>query len=525
MDRTSAWVAGLALALPWLNPFATGPSSAVLPWLISLVCFCLFVLAIHGRRFDLPQLLSCSWLVAAVISCAIGMLQYFGESLVMVPWINVTPLGEAFANLRQRNQFATLTSIALVAVLWQINNETLQPASREPIARGATWSKDWPTLAVIALALGNGISSSRTGAVQLIMIGGMLWLWGRLAEPRIRHVILIVVLAYALSTLVLPRLAGLDPAAAGILARMRGEGLECSSRLTLWGNVLDLIWRRPWFGWGWGELDYAHFMALYPGPRFCDILDNAHNLPLHLAVELGLPVALAACAVVTWLVWRARPWRETAPDRQLAWAVLALIFLHSMLEYPLWYGPFQIAAGLSVWLLWTTRRPQISSDIGVDSRVDSGEGAPAFSRIRTFVPALAVCILAATAYAGWDYWRVSQIFVPPERRATAYMDNTLQKIQGSWLFSSQVRFAELMTTELRADNAVAVHALALDLLHFSPEARVVEKVIESAVMLGRNDEASTYLARYRAAFPAESARWAKANPTLLPALPQPQKLP
>ena len=28
-------------------------------------------------------------------------------------------------------------------------------------------------------------------------------------------------------------------------------------------------------------MDYAHFVTLYPGERFCDILDNAHNLPLH----------------------------------------------------------------------------------------------------------------------------------------------------------------------------------------------------------------------------------------------------
>ena len=52
-----------------------------------------------------------------------------------------------------------------------------------------------------------------------------------------------------------------------------------------------------------------------------------------------------------WLVWRARPWRETQPLRQLAWVVLALILVHSLLEYPLWYGPFQIAALLSVWIL------------------------------------------------------------------------------------------------------------------------------------------------------------------------------
>jgi hypothetical protein len=28
----------IALALPWLSPFAAGPSAAVVPWVVSLAC-------------------------------------------------------------------------------------------------------------------------------------------------------------------------------------------------------------------------------------------------------------------------------------------------------------------------------------------------------------------------------------------------------------------------------------------------------------------------------------------------------
>ena len=49
------------------------------------------------------------------------------------------------------------------------------------------------------------------------------------------------------------------------------------------------------------------------------------------------------------------------------------------------------------------------------------------------------------------------------------------------------------------------------MLYFSPEPRVVEKMIESAVMLGRDDEALFYLARYRAAFADSYARWSARN--------------
>lgn len=131
----------------------------------------------------------------------------------------------------------------------------------------------------------------------------------------------------------------------------------------------------------------------------------------------------------------------------------------------------------------------------------------------------AVLLLAGVAYAGWDYRRVSQIYRATELRAPEYRENTLEKIRGSWLFRNQVRFAEFSITNLTLDNAEQVYALGRDLLHFSPEARVVEKLVESAVMLGRDDEAQYYVARYEAAFPAQHAQWHKSK-ALPPGLPQ-----
>lgn len=304
-------------------------------------------------------------------------------------------------------------------------------------------------------------------------------------------------LAYAGAAVALPALLGLEPSAHGIWGRLSSPESACSSRMTLWSNVLHLISLRPWLGWGWGELDYAHFITLYPGPRFCDILDNAHNLPLHLAAELGVPAALLICGTAIWLIWRARPWRELDATRQMAWAVLAVILLHSMLEYPLWYGPFQMALGLSLGLLWPTNTRQAPQ--------------PSSPRLSASIArqAVSVLLMAGAASAAWDYRRISQIYLDPEARSATYRDDTLEKIRGSWLFQQQVRFAELNIMALTKDNAAQVNAMAHEVLHYSPEARVAEKLIESAEMLGRDEEARFYLLRYRAAFPEQHARWAK----------------
>lgn len=488
----------LLIAFPWLNPITLGPTPNVVLISLSGVCT-MALLIVRTDKVDaktgasMASFVCFGWLVAALISSLFGLLQYFGTASGIGPWVSSADPGQAFANLRQRNQFASLTNIGLVALLWWTNRLASTPGLHGLLFLSAA----------VLLAAGNAASSSRTGALQLLCTVLLFVIWSR-GKDGLRHgparaVLIYAVVAYVLAASSFPWLAGLG-SDAGILARFSENTNACSSRLTLWSNVLHLIAQKPWFGWGWGELDYAHFVTLYSGPRFCDILDNAHNLPLHLAVELGIPVALGVCGTLAWLVVRARPWAETNSTRQLAWSVLALIGLHSMLEYPLWYGPFQIAVGLSVWLLWQTPA-QSHQDMPLTNTVN-------WPVDRMVIAQAAMVLIAACAYVAWDYWRVSQIYLPISHRAPAYQTDTLQKIRGTRLFQDQVRFAELTSTTLTRDNAAHLFGLAQTVLHFSPEARVVQILVESAVMLGRDEDALYYLQRFKAAFPAAHARWA-----------------
>lgn len=474
----------IGLCLPWLYPLASGPSPAVMQWLLTLMCSVIVLLLNSSLSI---HILVQAWLVASLVSSVAGLLQYFGYSEMLSPWISQANMGEAFANLRQRNQFATLTNMGLVALLWWSTQR--RPRQSEVV------------IAVTLLAVANAASASRTGLLQLVVLGALVWLWGGMRHLVIRRLMLVVVVAYLAAVVVLPALLGLDPAAQGMWGRLRDGSLTCSSRVTLWSNVLQLIGQRPWLGWGWGELDYAHFITLYTGPRFCEIMGNAHNLPLHLAVELGLPVALLICCAVVWLTWRAKPWRETDPTRQMAWSMLAMIALHSLVEYPLWYGPFQMALVISLGLLW---RPP---------RTGGLQGAR--NPLSTWLQGGAAILLAATAYAAWDYHRVSQIYLPPEQRSVAYRDGTLRKVRGSWLFRDQVKFAEFTLTPLTRNSAVQLLTLGQELLHFSPEAAVVEKLIESAILLGRDEEARFYMVRYRAAYPLAYQQWRSKDIRLL----------
>jgi O-antigen ligase len=472
------------LTLPWLWPHTYGPSAGVEPYLLAAAAAAVALAlwpahdAAQGARMAAG-----AWLAAALVSSVIALLQYFDLETPLYPFVNIAEPGQAFGNLRQPNQLASLLVIGALALRWLVRDGRLP--WRLAAGMGA--------LLLAALAA----TASRVGLVELLVYGALLLWWSR-GAGRGRQVLWVLggaLALYALAALALPMLAQWTEGIAGrdVVERLRTAESTCGSRLILWRNVLHLIGLKPWTGWGWGELDFAHYITLYDGPRFCHILDNAHNLPLHLAVELGVPVALGVCVLAAWLVWRGRPWAEQRPARQLAWGVLLVIGIHSMVEYPLWYGPFQMAAAVCVWLLWVTRA-----------------GAQAAPRLGLRLAA-ALAMLCAAAYAGWDYHRISQVYLPPEQRSAAYRDGTMEHARKSWLYADVVCFAEVTSQPATREDAAWLLPQALSTLHFSPEPRVIIKVIESATFLGRDDLALAHLLRFRAAFPREHQAWMEDN--------------
>jgi len=445
-------------------------------------------------------------LAAGIVSAILGLLQYYGLAEPLVPWTTSPALGQAYGNLRQRNQFATLISMAWCAALWLYATNDASHVRRRLTAAAA--------LLLIAAAA----STSRTGLLQLLSIIAVATFIAmrerrgapqgsvaayRLPDPK--WLLATIPLYFAIAWLLPHLTGGGEGAVESMLQRLHTGAPQDHSRLILWRNVLTLIAQHPWTGWGWGELSFAHYSTRYDGARFVEILDNAHNLPLHLAVELGIPAAVLICGGFLWMVIAARPWRERDPARLMAWGMLGAIVLHSLLEYPLWYGPFQLVFGLCLGMLWP------------------GKGRSAISAIWPALSSLAaVAMLAIVGLAGWDYIRVSQIYLPPDERLPAYKEDTLAKVRGTWLFTRQAEFAELTLVAVTPANAAEMHSLAQRVIHFSPEPRVIIKLIESAQLLGRDAEARAQAERFSEVYPQEFARWLKEADRDPAQLPPPQ---
>lgn len=547
------------LSLPWLNPFTASPSTAVMPLLLSWMCVaCLALLVLDlpllrqpmpGRSLWLMCVLTgwvsyllwrvppvvdhaltlgliaaavsvglmvrvgmhVAWLgnglmrwvahallLAAVISSVLGVLQYLGLARELSPWVNQPLPGDAFANLRQRNQFASLTSLGLVVCLALLAQRAKQ---------GAMTSRDmtWFGFVLNVLAAGVACSVSRTGAVQWLLVGGLVALWAwrdgqhskRHGNPLLWTALAAPVLVMVWSTWmpwIASQLSG--HSGASMILRVAGQAQDyglCGRRSVLWSNMLRLIAQHPWQGWGWGETDYAHFMTAYTGMRFCDILDNAHNLPLHLAVEFGLPLAVVLLAVAARWVWQREPWREQDTWRRMAWGLLLVIGLHSLVEYPLWYGPFQMTVGLALGLVWCRQSNQVQDmphpNVQKPSNISQAWGMT-----------VAGALFVACLYAAWDFNRVAQIYRAPALRDAIYQDDPLAHAKASWLFRNQAEFAELTTQNVTPDNAQHLFLLASRVIHYSPEDRVIQRLIDSAKLLGQDGLAQTLAERLKDAY-------------------------
>lgn len=522
-DAIAAPLALLSVALPFLFAVTEVPVANVWPLVASWVCGAVLLLLgaglahpVGGRRAPdvrwWAMVLAGGLGAAAVVASGIGLVQYGVGDVGWGPWLHASVPGQAVGNLRQRNQQGTLLSLGAWAWLWWVlhvrplrstdlgglSSDAGSPwrwgarAGVTGIAGAAGIGGVAAALALAWLSVGAAATASRTAALQWGLLLGLVALWRGPGRGTALRWAAVAVVLFAVAAWVLPEVLWhwQGVRAEALFHRFADGSRACASRRVLWSNMLTLIAQKPWLGWGWGELDYAHYVTLFPGERFCVLLDNAHNLPLHLAVELGLPVALALCGAAVVLCARARPWRETVPARQLAWGALALIGLHSLLEYPLWYGPFQLVALLSVAILAWPRRGEAWAE------------RAGWAALGAAVAILGVCCLAA-----WDYHRVGQLYKAAAQRSPAYREDTQAKVSGSVFFSGALDFARLTTAGLTRDNAARMNALARELLHYSPEPRVIELVIESAVMLGQDEEAAFHMKRYRIAYPDDYARW------------------
>jgi O-antigen ligase len=364
-----------------------------------------------ARALPLFTLFCAGWVIAGVLNAAIGALQVFAPELADGQWIARSGLpGRAVGNLRQPNHLSSLLLWAAIAIVPLLELGWLRRAP------------GWALFALMNFAV--VLTASRTGVLGV----GLLACWGlfdRRLSRATRALLMLAPLMYLLAWLGLAAWAELSQHAFGGETRLAEADLS-GSRFGIWANTLELIRQQPWTGVGFGEFNLAWTLTPFPG-RPVAFFDHTHNLPLQLAVELGLPLAALVLALLVAALWRA--WRLAQQEadgpasitQRSAWMMLLLIALHSQLEYPLWYAYFLLP---TAWLFgYGLGRPAAVS-------------ASAPSRVLFFGGLL---LVVGSVLALVDYARVVRIFAPP--RDGSILEQRIADGERSWLFAHHAAYA------------------------------------------------------------------------------------
>lgn len=347
LPAISAWLAAAALLL-LAQPFLVGIAYAELPAIGALYLAWAAALAWLGRRLAraLGAQTVIAWLAAALVAgglvnAAAAFVQFYRIDSILSAF--AADLGSpkgAYGQLAQPNHLSDYLALALASVAW------LRLRGRIGLAAAIACA------AVLLYAL--AISGSRASLLYLAAGAILAWWLGR---GRLCLAIVLAAAAYLALQLALAHTGLNHPtlppgaAASGYSAMPLDRVWRIDSvRQTLWAQALLMWAQHPLLGVGWGQYPGAYFeaAAAFGGPPG---YGHAHNIVAELAAETGIAgLAIAAAGYFAW--WREA--RATDNDPRETWwtgMLLAVIGIHSLVEYAVWYANFlgvaAVAAGVA----------------------------------------------------------------------------------------------------------------------------------------------------------------------------------
>jgi O-antigen ligase len=438
------------------------------------------------------------WVAAAgLLVAASGFVQYYHVPLPAGGvYMAAQPLNAMFGTVNQYNNFADYLGCAVIsaAFLHARNALSLLPALSIalPLAAGMALSGSrgsWGYF-VIALAL-----------VPLLRLGGH----SREAR-RVLHLA-----SFALAVFLLVQILNLYT---GIFVGPEGRPDSSGDRLMRYLEIGGGTGERPirvqlflyaWLmflsnpllGIGFGEYAWRAFELAAgltgAGPPGLD--RHSHNLFLQLLAETGiLGLLCIAVPLASWF-WR-MPWRSLAPERCWTIGVLAVIGLHSMVEFPLWHANF---LGMFA-LLFGAASP--------------GAAAIAPTRLRRGMVLAVVLAGSLTACGVWsDYRAFERWYVAVEAKAARGESpgsgdlEGLMKLREGSLFGPY--FERIASEAISLDEEGLGDKLALNtqVMRAYPMPSVVLRQVALLALSGRDADAERTLRAAVKLYPEWTRKW------------------
>lgn len=296
----------------------------------------IMVLAANLRHvLSLPRIVpTLAWaFVAATIAILVLMVisKFIDQNSEWAFWI----LNGRAGNIGQTNHFSNFVSLGLASLLYlrltgRVNN--------------------WITLIISAAIL---IGLVQAGQRMAILYVGMLSIGGWvLARQLMKNealairptTILWLIPGFILAQFIVPFFSFLDPATVPVKKLAETMSKE-PTRLMLLEQGWDVFKAHPWIGIGWGEFAWYNFNVTEAYPGLKGLWSHVHNIVLQLFMETGLLGGMIFIAgMVYWL--RDQVLAMLTVERWWILALLSVLGIHSLLEFPLWYTHFLAFASL-----------------------------------------------------------------------------------------------------------------------------------------------------------------------------------
>lgn len=272
--------------------------------------------------------------LAAIASVGFQLHQWL--QLDSLEFFVLRALDRPYGNFGQPNQLASLLVLATLGCGWGFWRKMLA-------ARSAL-------LLACFFLFGIALTHSRTSWLNMTVIFLVMGWWGW-RQSRIKLIAAAIGLAGFLVTCIFTTPWLFE------LLQLHGT-FDLSNRLSenvrplAWRLLLDAVWQRPFFGYGWGQTGIAHLQTAAEYPYIGVLFEQAHNLFIDLLIWNGIPIGLSICiALVGWFVTAVTLVKNIGDA--LVLLCLSALGVHAMLEYPLHYAYFLLPAGLMIGVLHT----------------------------------------------------------------------------------------------------------------------------------------------------------------------------
>lgn len=415
----------------------------------------------------------------ALLSAAIGVIQYFNVITPMNAFITRLHGGAIFGNLAQPNHFAAYTTLGLLSFAY------LHGRGRLPLPVAAICSL--PLLFVL------GVSGSRSPWLYLLAAFGFaVWLRSVSGDRPARRLFLwtgmFLILHYALQAAV--GAGWLNPsqgAAVTAVERLFTGAESVSDRLALWSAAWPIALEHPVFGVGWGAFSgrYFEFIAEPSIIAPPGLYNNTHNILLQFFAETGaIGVVLLLVPLLAWAV----PVLKTRPDARLWWllATLGVFAIHSMLEYPLWYAHF---LGIAALLLGLGGGPVF---------------VPRLARIGRVFSATVILVGAWNLGILWTDYRRFETVLRPSSEQIRNIDfaAVMTRLHQNTLLAPYVELFTAFPSAVAEENLSGRLLLNGQVIRFTPVSVLVYRQVLLLALADRLPEAQALLVRVRRVYPA-----------------------